>query len=281
MTPLPRRATSSGLRARGFFVEAAWGASVAPSHVERADAGTRSRWGCGTPTRVSSPTASHAEKGVAVEPPVGDGVVSLSCLGRAGSGSRLGLVLPIVGRQGGERPCRHAWVSSPTASAEGPEKPAGDGEDMAIQSSCFGRAGSGSRLGLMLPIPVRRTKRSVELEPRPPKELDETLCREAPAAGNPRTAVVKFADLPSVMEITPYSQMSWASTPPLMSPMDGSPASETSASSDEDFGELDVAESLEDARGMDSGCCREGPRSGDCTTRAPRAQAAPQGFGFA
>lgn len=105
------------------------------------------------------------------------------------------------------RPCGASTrVSSP--GGEAPE----------VRIPCLGRAAPEAG-ALLLPIPQRRRKRGVGLEAPQEAQAGEAVAKAPEAAAAAASAPsgarrgVCFAESPSVMPITPYSQLSWASTP--------------------------------------------------------------------
>mmetsp|Transcript_98567 Transcript_98567/g.284388 ORF Transcript_98567/g.284388 Transcript_98567/m.284388 type:complete len:199 (-) Transcript_98567:78-674(-) len=168
-------------------------------------------------------------------------------------------------------------VSSPTSNEAG-----GGGvhsEAAAVKVSCLGRSGGAAAPGggsLTLPIATRRKKRGAALEPSTP-EVSEAKDEPAPevvpakavastdSAESHRTSVVRFAESPAVMPITPYSQLSWASTPQAVN-------DDSSESSNDDLGEAD---------GGDPAPRHSGESPSDGTGgRTTRARDSAQGFSF-
>jgi len=217
-------------------------------------------------------------------------------------GSRLSLTLPIPGRYiagGGdqrglalERPALERLAADDRA-VMGPSSGARHAAEVASTATHASRSSPppraapaaapqrrGSRLSLTLPISSRCSagggdQRGLAVE-RPVLERLVGDARADTGDSPGKGAVdegrqVKFADSPAVHEITPYSQLSWASmTPRLSSPLAESAASDDSVTdcSNDDLSDAGSLLSSCDAPEVYGVLGLDGLQSGDWTARA-------------
>jgi len=198
----------------------------------------------------------------------------------------------------GKRTCGSSnHVSSPTAKApgQGAAAAAVDGAPVQVGGclGCVGGVGGGAS-GLSLPIANRR-KRGVSLEPASP-ESPELLEQQAPRhdptcrptsrklvvddEANERReglvptrlkkegtgSTVRFDDSTDVMEITPYSQLSWATSPQADKQSDGG-SSFGADSSDDGGSEFGMCTSRLAEAPPSPLRCRPGERTGRATDK--------------